>query len=61
MGRKKRLVYWMNATSAPKVSDSATIRPLPYQSKSASAIEPSASTAAYSEASQTVDPNSARR
>ena len=39
MGRKKRLVYWMNATSAPNVSDSAMIRPLPYQIRRASATD----------------------
>ena len=46
MGRKKRLVYWMNATSAPNVSDSATMLRLPYQIRSASATDPSASTTA---------------
>ena len=46
MGRKKRLVYWMNATSTPNVSAPARIAPPPYQSSSASATEPSASTVA---------------
>ena len=44
MGRKNRFVYWMNATSTPKVTAPATIWPPPYQRSTARAIEPSAST-----------------
>src|SRR5262249_14993351 len=44
IGRKKRLVYWMKATSAPNDSVPAAIWPPPYQISSASAREPSAST-----------------
>src|SRR5215470_8364107 len=47
IGRKKRLVYWMKATSAPNESAPAPIWPPPYQISSASATEPSASTDAY--------------
>src|SRR5439155_564187 len=61
MGRKKRLVYWMKATSAPNVSAPAPIWPPPYQISRASATAPSASTEEYSEASKTVELKSARR
>src|SRR5262249_47040447 len=44
MGRKKRVVYWMNATSVPNVSASAAIWRAPYHSSTASAAEPRAST-----------------
>ena len=61
IGRKKRLVYWMNATSAPKDSAPAPICPPPYQISSASATAPSASTDEYSDASKTVEVKSASR
>ena len=51
MGRKKRLVYSMNATRPPKVSAPARTSPPPYQRSSATAAEPMASTAAYRDAS----------
>ena len=46
IGRKKRLVYWMNATRAPNESAPAPIWPPPYQISSARATAPSASTEA---------------
>jgi len=44
IGRKNRFVYWMNATRTPKLTAPVTISPPPYQTSSAKAIEPSAST-----------------
>ena len=52
MGEKKRSMYWMNATRAPKVSAPRRISPPPYQTSRPTATEESVSTAAYRAASQ---------
>src|SRR6185369_6946378 len=52
IGEKNFSMYWMKATSTPKVSAPFIISPPPYQMISATAIDDSASTRAYRDASQ---------
>ena len=61
MGRKKRPVYSMNATSPPNVRAPARICPPPYQRSRARATDPMTSTAAYRDASKKVERNWAAR